>query len=396
MRFFRDNHDLDIIEVSDKHVKLRTVIFVISFAVAVIAITFGVTRMGHKDPGFYVITPQADEEAMGYQNGVTFSCYFDGKSGEVKDGIKRAGVVYSQSLSTAYKLLDPKNEYAGFTNLAYLNAHFGEEVTLSEDLYNILTDAWEKTKEEKGYSMFAGALYAEWEGIRMLSEPEEYDPLMNEDEAERILKLREETANSACFDLRVMDASAHTVVITVDPAYTALLADLECDAPILDLNILHDAYEMELVRKALEAEGFNRGALVTDSGLTVNLSAQDQGEFALYTLENGAVSLKERVPAGAGSVLSFFHCFATEKGPGYYSLRAGDTDVYRSPYMPLLTEDPEKVLASWSISRGETAGGDIAETVYANVKLWAGEDPNAMSAEYTADPVLKWDGRQDG
>ena len=398
MRFFRKDHDLDIIEVSDKHVKLRTVLFVISFAVAVATITLGVTRMGHKDPGFYVISGQADEEAMTYQSGVTFSCYFDGKSGEIKDGIKRAGEVYTGSLSTAYKLLDAKKQYNGIVNLAYVNAHLGEEIALPKELYEILVDAWEKTREEAGYSMFAGALSGEWEEIRMLTEPEEYDPLLNADEEERIRKLREATADQSNFDVRIVDEAEHKLMIRVDDDYTELLEQLESDRPVLDLNILRDAYEMELVKTQLEAEGFTRGALLTDSGLTVNLSAQDQGEFGLYTLKNGVVTLKETVPAGAGSVCSFFHCFALEKEPGYYVLRAGDTDIYRSPFMPLLAEDPELVLASWSISRkGKMAGAyGIAETVYANVKLWASEDPSGIAAEYTADPVLRWDGRQDG
>ena len=413
MSFFKRD-DFEVIEVSDKHIRLRTVLFVMAFVIAVGSIGFGVSRIGHKDPGFYVITPSADEEALLYHNGVTFSYFCEGSSGDIKAQIRELTEIYSGSLQRAYKLLDAKQTYLGLVNLASVNESLGQDISLPEALYDVLLDAWEKTLEEQGYNMFAGALLREWEEIRMLTEPEAYDPVNDPDMGERIRKLREATADLSHFDVKVVNREEHILRITVDQDYLALLKALEYEGPVLDLGQLHDAYEMEYVKRDLEASGFTKGTLLTDSGLTVNLSGQDQGDFALYSLEkdSGAVVLKDRIKAGNGSVLSFFRCFAMDregqKEPGYYAFRAKDGSmVWRYENMPLMAEDPGKIQASWCVGYMPATGADplfsdstdsgrITDCVYANIRLWSAEDPSAVAAEYRADPVLRWDGRQDG
>ena len=43
------------LEVSEKHIGLRIALTAVAFVIAVVAFTYGVTRIGHKDPGYHNI-----------------------------------------------------------------------------------------------------------------------------------------------------------------------------------------------------------------------------------------------------------------------------------------------------------------------------------------------------
>ena len=147
--------------VSDKHVGRRIVVFAVAFVVAVSAFAVGIYQATKKEPGYYVIAPAVDRDAMRYANGITLEYYFSGSSSEIKDAMREVTDRYSAVLQRAYKLLDPVNEYPGFVNLATINRNPGKELEVSEELFSILTDALDKTAEGQGFSLYAGALNAE-------------------------------------------------------------------------------------------------------------------------------------------------------------------------------------------------------------------------------------------
>ena len=410
MRLQRNNDDLrELIEenkpLDRKKTILRFVAFLVFFALAVTFITIGVTNAGKRTEGLQLIEPELDKDVPRYQIGVSFQHWFTGSSSEIRLGVKELSELYGSALKDAFRMLDARERYEDWANLATVNQSLGREVTLNKPLYEVLQDAARRTAAGEGYSMFAGALCAEWEGLRYALDPAPGDPLNDPAEAARLEKLRAATADLTNFSLEFLDDAACTVRFTVDQDYLDLLAELELeDAPILDLNVLTDAYKLQLVAERLEDRGYDRGFLLTDSGLMLALSGYtDGGVFRLYGLdERGAVPAAE-LPILAGSCTVQLRAFGTQDEPGYYALEGGGTRYYRHPWLPadgeyrntLLTalvsgkglSAPDACCACLRLLACDSAGEakSLAASLPTSAALIPAEDPKAV---YTTDKAL--------
>ena len=299
----------------------RVIAFLLALIVGVGGITLGVLQIGKKEPGYQVIDTAPDEEVSLYNRGITFNYYFDGGSDEIKRGVKELSGFYSPLLMRVYKLLDAEREYEGFRNIATLNAHIGEDITVGPELFRVLTDAKEKTLEQKGFNMFDGALYRAWQDILYLSEPEDFDPLRNEEQRERLRQLSAAGGDLSNFDLVIVDAEQYVLRLEVSESYLALLRELEQEGPILDLGLLHDAYELQLLTDSLEAAGYRSGFLSMRSGAVSLLSANPAGELTLYGRTADGMAPAAVTPAPAGRATSYMRAVAeTEGEAGYYVL----------------------------------------------------------------------------
>ena len=142
------------IEVSVKHKTLRIVCFVIVTVIAIVSFSIGISQWVKKEPGYYDIKASADDLVPGYANGITLTCYFDGKSDEIRVKNNNATTAYSNGLKWIYCMVDAETNYDGYNNIAMLNQHMGEDISVSSELFNILTDAYEFTCRGTGYNMF--------------------------------------------------------------------------------------------------------------------------------------------------------------------------------------------------------------------------------------------------
>lgn len=373
----------DIINVSTKHVRLRTVLFCVFAALAITGITFGVLQIGKKTEGFQTVTAQQDDDLPRYQNGVQFTYLMQGSSSEIKLLNNELTRIYTDALKRSWKLLSAVETYADTENLASLNENVGQPVSVPQELYDILLDADRKTREQKGYSLYAGALYAEQNAILVLYDAQSFDPLVNEDSRERLDRLREATADLDSFKLEIVDAASCTLRFTVAQSYLDLLTELEVEAPILDLNLLFEAYRLELVRTAIEAEGYDKGYLSDDSGLSLALSGLGEGEYCFYGRTDEGVTPAAYALLTEGSVFSQFRAFpAYEDESGFYTLETGGRSLLRHPYFPASGEYADVLLSSVVL------GSDLPaqEAVYLNVQLAACPDRAAVKTLAAAHP----------
>lgn len=355
------------ITVNEKHVPLRILGFVLALVLAVGSFTFGVTRIGHKEEGMYDLTAAADAELPLYQSGLHARFLFRGESGQIKLALGQADKVYTEALNRNVKLLDARQEYDGVVNLATLNARVNQDVSVSPALYAVLTDAWEKTRAGEGYSLFAGPLCAEWESILILTEPEDFDPLRNENEAER-LRLLADWAGQID-KLRLVEVDAQQCILRVEAPedYLRFLEEMELEPVVLDLNLLREAYLLELTGKELEEQGLNEGYLSTDSGLILSLSGQRTGEYVLYGYLNQMPQPAATARVEPGSAYSQFTAFPLITGvqTEYYAIQEAGRTHLRSPWLPADGLDRELLLSS-AVLRTD---GALADACYENIRL---------------------------
>lgn len=386
--YIKKQREAPPIEVSDKHVALRAVIFFLALFVAVGSIAFGVSRIGHKEAGFYELTAAADAEMLLYPTGLHANFYFQGGSNEIKVAIGAADKVYTQALKEAYKLLDAEREYPGCVNLASFNAHLNEDLQVDPRLFAVLTDAYARTLEQKGYSLFAGPLYTEWEEILILTEPEDFDPLRNDYEAERLEQLRQLTGDLTLLRLAVVSEEEHILRLEAPADYLAALEELELKPTVMDLNILREAYLLELVAAELEEQELTQGYLSTDRGLTLALSGQTGGQYCLYGLQEGQVVQAAAAPVASGSACCMFTAFTLVSGESeFYVLEDGGKSHLRNPYLPADGLDRELLLSSCVIR----ADGDLVQACYESVCLRAAESAAELEKQAgESDSAVAW------
>ena len=351
--------------VSDKHVGRRIVVFAVAFVVAVSAFAVGIYQATKKEPGYYVIAPAVDRDAMRYANGITLEYYFSGSSSEIKDAMREVTDRYSAVLQRAYKLLDPVNEYPGFVNLATINRNPGKELEVSEELFSILTDALDKTAEGQGFSLYAGALNAEWSGISASEHAAEFDPAQNPDEAARLAALAELAADPEAAVLTVTDADRRAVRLDLSDGYRAFAAEYELSDTVLDLGMLKEAWMLDLAAAGLEKGFYHCGCLSTDSGLTRALSQPVGGDNVLYAFPEGKPEMAGLVPLTGNMACSRFKLFPLGEELGYYTVEQDGVARYRSPYLAVTSGFETPLSASYAIT-----DGSAVEACYHNIRLW--------------------------
>ena len=350
------------LEVSKKHLGLRIALTAIALAVAVFAFTYAVVRIGHKDPGYQTIEAKADAEALTYNKAVAFRYWFGGSSNDIKRGINALTEVYTPILAAAYKQLDHQNEYSGCNSIASLNRNQGSVVALSKELYSVLKDAYGRTVENNGYNMFAGDLYAEWESILILEEPDTFDPANNPDQAARISAIASMVSDLSNFSLEFVDDNECTVRFSVSEEYKRFCKEFEIESVPLDLNLLHDAYMLRWIADALFDEGCRTGYLYTAEGLVLCLDPSGTLSYDMYTLENG----RETAYASVNLEDPFSATTFTAFGMGsLYGYNLGN--LYRHLYFDVRTGDFTNILMSATvISRDKNLVEDVYQTMILN------------------------------
>lgn len=324
------------IKLTDKQKTIfLTIGFLLAMAASIYFFSNAILSMGMKDPGYYQIETETVEDTLTYAQGYSFVYYLDGDSNTIKATGQTLKGIYSTKLARMYKLLDCENTYDGFQNLATLNASFGQEVTINQELYQVLTDAWAKTQEGQGFNLFAGALNSAWNEILVLTEPEEFDPVVDPQMKSRLAKLAEMTAELSNFDLELKaNGENYTCKVTVSSEYLAFLEENEHAKTVLDLGNLKDAYILDQLRDTIEAEGYCNGYLTAKSGMILNLSRHaGAANYQIYSLSDGLPVKSAVLPARANSAYCLARGFTLHDDDlGYYTVTAEGKTYARHPW----------------------------------------------------------------
>ncbi|MCR5761230.1 MAG: hypothetical protein K6F82_04480 [Sphaerochaetaceae bacterium] len=241
--------DKEVIEVSDKHVVLRTVLFVALIGIAVAAFATAIVSIGHKDPGWQVIEAATDADVPFYSSSIGLSYYMEGSSSEIRQNISTLSGLYSKSLKRMYILFDSENEYPGYVNLATINNNLGKEIAVPQEIFFVLTDFYAKTLSGEA-NLFCNLAY---EAEQVLLTSENYDA---EYEAERIAALKSVCSDLSNFSLEVLDPEKYIITFNVSDAVLETAKAYEASDSYLGLNELYFYYMTYLVGQSLADNGY--------------------------------------------------------------------------------------------------------------------------------------------
>ncbi len=357
--------------------RLRFALFAAALIIAVVGITYGVVQMGNKEPGYYALETRPETQVTTFDSGVTFMLHAQGSSDAIKQRLNLANAAYSLALERCYKLLDAEHEYEGYVNLATLNQHPGETFTVSEELFSVLRDALRKTEAGKGYSVFDGALYHEWRAIRYLESPTEFDPRNDPDTAARFAEIAQMSGERSHFTLRVINEETREIMFDISPEYKAMLSRHDIAAPVLDLNLLHDAYLLQLLAQDMTAQGFTDGYLYSASGISVTLNRDDM-QYSLYGCADRKVQTAATALAPANTVCCQMTAFPlTESDYGFFQYEANGKLLYRHPWLDMRAGVCRDVFLSVA---AVVRGASPADALYAMLRVAQAEDAASVDA----------------
>ena len=354
------------LQVSEKHVKLRVVLVAVFFVIAVTAITIGVVNIGKKTPGYQTIEAKVDADSLFANREVVFKYWFDGKSNQIKRSVRALEEEYTSFFIGYYKQLDHRNSYTGLVSIGSVNNNPGSEMSVSAELYQVLKDAYARTLEKKGYNMFAGALYDEWQSILILDDPYYFDPAVTKFQADRIKAIADTVSDLGNFSLEFLDDEKHIVRFSVSEKYRQFCTDYEITAPALDLNILRNAYLISITAARLADAGYTEGYLATGEGLVLNMRKTSSLGYEMHTLEKGNDTVDATLDvegAFSGSTITAFGMGS----PYHYVLTETENGpLYRNRYFNVQTGTFSDVLMTLTVISPSL---DIVDTACLAIEL---------------------------
>ena len=353
---------------SDKKNVVRLIAFLVAFVIGVGGISYGVYRIGYKEPGTYEIEADPDGDLPYYSSGVTMYYTFDGSSKQIREKMLAVKSRYTIDLKQTYQWFDAQNTYLGVVNLATVNQSPDQPITVPEPLFAALEDALVKTDEGQGYSVFAGPLETLRDSLIYATDPTDVDPISDPSLAETAAALADVIRNDP--GTLSLDADARTVTLHISDAYAALLAQYGLEPCVLSLGLLRDAYRVQYLVKQLEDQGFTNGYLTTESGMTVLLRDCAAASYCFYSLTAaGKVVMSATQAAASGTAACCFRLFGLyEDEVGFYTMTRNGATIYRHPYMSSFTET-QPVMAAMAISGNR----NIVTACYTCVCLFAAE-----------------------
>ncbi len=353
--------------------------FIIAAVAAVAAITNGVLQLLHRENGYYDVGLTADAQAVAYGSGAHLIYYAEGGSNAIRRGLSAVQKQFSDALVRAWRMTDADQEYENVPNLATINAHPDEAVQVDAGLFDMLSDAAERTARGEGYSVFSGAIHAEWRALRYLEEPASFDPLNAPEEAALLEELSALTARDGMFRLEL--TAPDTVTFDIAPEYREFLEANELEWPVLDLNVLRDAYVLQMIAATLRGQGLTQGYLYTESGCSVWLEDGD----SRYGLIGGAdaatvATLNWQSPS---AFVQFSAMQTGEERYGFYAVEAGERTFLRHPGVDPTLGGYRDVLLTASLAG---TGDSVVDLAFAAAALNTLPDAEAVAAYVDALP----------
>lgn len=350
------------IEVSRKHIKLRVVLTISFLAIAIAAFTIGIVSLGNNEEGYYQLEPDYHNEKALYRYGITGTFYFSGNSNKIKSDINEVKQIMSDSLLESYILFDEVESTLGKYSIADINKNVNSEVSVDPITYEVLSDALNKTHENKNYSIYSAPIFAFWE--RLASYPEEnreqYDPanyIENREELEALVSFCKEDH----INLELKDD--YKAILHVSNEYLTYREENEITAPLLSLNVLKESYRLDLLVKELEKTPFTNGYIMSATGSLISLKDHENPVYSLYTYKEDQIQRSCRVDYSSPSCVSSLRRFNMNAIDTNYFLEDGTN---RSQIINLQTGYGDNYYMSSSLF---FKNNDIISATYLNYYL---------------------------
>ena len=263
------------VELSGESKKWRVAAVVLLLAVGAMLIAFAVGQLLGKNDGYVEIKPEdsvfADFFTLNYDIGAA------GVSASAE--YKTVCAAYTDALNKYCRLFSSDAEYSDVFNVAYINAHPGEDIRIDPVLYSALLKM-ENEGEGRHYLGISLEIYDALFGSDGDGYAAEQDPTKNDEMRAVNLGACEFSRDRSAIKLELLGDS--TVRLSVSDEYAAFASGYGLSRYI-DLGVFENAFVIDAIADVLIGNNMTLGALSSYDGYTRNLDARDRNyAFSFY------------------------------------------------------------------------------------------------------------------
>ena len=253
------------IELNTGNETIRWIAAGVLLLVGVAAIAFGVSQGLRVDLGWEEVQVRLQEPSVAGDFKLQYD--FSEAGGNAAQLNKALIQCYGEAAVKAYQLFSSDVEEAGLLNMAYLNAHVNEAVTVDEDLYEALSQIAESGNRQ----LYLAPARVEYNRVFLCENDGEaaiYDPARNEDTMDWLSQLAVFVREPAHISLEIL--GGNQVKLAVSPEYLAFGEEYGIEV-FADFGWMRNAFAADLMARELTKQGFTRGYLASYDGFTRNL-----------------------------------------------------------------------------------------------------------------------------
>lgn len=307
------------IELSEKYIKPRGILALLCLILGVALMGYGLMSALDTEPTWQEIEAASSDPHCGGDFQLMYD--FTGAGGSASAQEKTLTNLYSQAAVDGYRALTPDVLEEGLGNVAWLNAHVNETVTLEPELYKALAQV-AASGDRQVYLAPAAEQYRHVFTSQSDREAEMYDPAKNEEVGRWFEDLAAFVSDPAAVDVILYGENQAMLFVSQD--YLAFARENEIDR-FLDFGWMTNAFLADYLARTLTEGGFTRGYLTSVDGFTRNLDARET-EYSVNLLAG-----QEQSAESPGSIcyrgpmsLVLLHRFNQGNGKSY-TYASGET-----------------------------------------------------------------------
>ncbi len=290
-RYARDKRDLPTprpvkkIELSEKHLFLRLAAVILLVILGMGTIGYALFSMLHTEEGLTEI--EANNGSLADVAG-EFLFQYNLGAGELSATAenKALTLLYGELTRKAYMIFAEQEEFPETHNLAYLNHHLNEVITVDEALYEALAVCMEGPERilylAPVYEIYASVYHSaeDWEAAMA-------DPLRSEEQRALVAEWMDYIRDPSMIDLELK--TENRVELHVAPEYQQYMQE-NGEGTYLGFGWMKNAFVIDYLAGQLEQAGFVHGSLSGRDGFARNLDKDCKDfHFPLYRREGNTV-----------------------------------------------------------------------------------------------------------
>ncbi|MBO4918623.1 MAG: hypothetical protein J5365_00550 [Erysipelotrichaceae bacterium] len=266
----RDNRPyvrpVERIELDESHLKGRFILFAALILIAAVSILYGIINLTRASAGWTEIKVETSSQI---NCGDDFTFIYDLGRGELSPTAekKQLTVLYSSACEEAYRQFDVIDIYDGVNNVAYLNQHINEIVTVDDVLY----DAFRQINEHDSRYLFLGPVYERYDYVFFYHTDEDiadYDPNVNETVHQEYLDILAYACDPECISIELFEGNR--VRLNVSDDYRKYMED-NSYRNYIDFYWMKNAFIVDYLAERLISSGFTSGSISSDDGFSICL-----------------------------------------------------------------------------------------------------------------------------
>lgn len=263
------------IELNEKNVKLRFILFILSFLVVVACAILIFVNLFKKESGFTTIEAYP---TINMQNDFVFSYDVGNTDLSITEEINNLSNKYTSLLEFSYIQFDIYSDHDQ-KNINYINNHINQDIQISELLY----DSIEDVVNENEKLLYLAPIYAYYNDMFSTElDLNMLDPYQNIN-VQNYFKDILDYINSNSIKINLL--SNNTINLYVSEDYINYLNENDVFYYI-DFGFLKNSFIIDYIAENLLLAGYNKGNIKSYDGYFVNLDSSLDYNFVIDVLDN--------------------------------------------------------------------------------------------------------------